>query len=411
MNDNPSLTEKPDGSVKGCMVVFGLIFVGVGLFFCSLPTVVAFLESRSSNHWVETKCTVVKSEIDINRDGDETTYRPLVEFTYSYDGLDYQSDTFDFTSVNRPQSRCRQIVDDHAVGTRMGCFVNPNSPKEAVIVRGYDPPSLGIFPLIFCLIGVSIIVAAMFLKDNFRNNKSESISSSAKQVTGPLSLSMPTSNQSSTPSSGHPGDIEDQKWDQPQKLKPGQSRLTAFLVISLFAMFWNGMIGSAIYGGIEDFGRGGDWFFLLFMIPFALVGLGLIGIAMYLLGSLFNPAVEIALSKGAVSRGELVDIAWQLSGRTSSIQSLKVTVEGEESATYQSGTDTTTDRNVFCTIPVADANAPKEIEFGSASVPIPANTMHTFSAERNNIKWRIVVHGKIPYWPNLKETFEFRVKP
>ena len=251
----------------------------------------------------------------------------------------------------------------------------------------------------------------MFLKDNFRNNKSESISSSAKQVTGPLSLSMPTSNQSSTPSSGHPGDIEDQKWDQPQKLKPGQSRLTAFLVISLFAMFWNGMIGSAIYGGIEDFGRGGDWFFLLFMIPFALVGLGLIGIAMYLLGSLFNPAVEIALSKGAVSRGELVDIAWQLSGRTSSIQSLKVTVEGEESATYQSGTDTTTDRNVFCTIPVADANAPKEIEFGSASVPIPANTMHTFSAERNNIKWRIVVHGKIPYWPNLKETFEFRVKP
>jgi len=157
-------------------------------------------------------------------------------------------------------------------------------------------------------------------------------------------------------------------------------------MMSFFTLFWNGLVGSFVFGIFNDFGQGADWFSILFMVPFVLVGLLLLGFVFYLLGGLFNPTVEIALSTGAVQRGELVDVAWQLSGRTSSIKSLKV-------------------------IPVADANSLEEIEFGSEAIPIPANTMHTFLSDRNSIKWRIVVHGKIPYWPNIKETFDFRVKP
>jgi len=146
------------------MVVFGSIFALAGLFFVWMTALNPFLESRSSGNWVETKCTIVSSKIDINRDGDGTTYRPLIEFTYNYDGLDYQSDKFDFTSLNRSHSRCRQIVNDHAVGTRMGCFVDPSDPDKAVLVRDYDFSYMGlIFPLIFCLIGVGIILAALFL--------------------------------------------------------------------------------------------------------------------------------------------------------------------------------------------------------------------------------------------------------
>jgi len=147
------------------------------------------------------------------------------------------------------------------------------------------------------------------------------------------------------------------------------------------------------------------------MIPFVLVGLGLIGGAVYTLAAIFNPKVELALSTGAVERGGSFDVAWQLSGRTSIVNSVKVTIEGEESATYRRGTDTITATNVFCSMPIAEVTESQDIEFGSVSATIPADTMHTFSADRNKILWRITVVGDIPYWPDIKETYEFRVKP
>ena len=413
MNKKPISIEKSNGSGRGCMVAIGAIFAIFGLFFASLTTLIPFLESRSSDDWVETKCTVVSSKIDVNRDDDGTTYRPLVEFTYNYHGVDYRSDKFDFTSLNRSQSRCRQIVDDHVVGTRMGCFVNPNNPEEAVLVREYDFSYMGlIFPLIFAGLGFAIMLAALF----FKNNKSNSISGSAKQPTSPALSSLTADGQPATSSAEHPADIEDQTWDRPKKLKPSQSRLVVFLVMLLFTLFWDGIVGATIYQQLRDFGKGPlgqgvDWAEFLFMTPFVLVGLFLLGFVFYLFVGLFNPTVEIALSTGAVRRGESVDVAWQLNGRTSSVRSLKITVEGEESATYRRGTSTITDKNVFCIIPVADTDSPGEIEFGSEVIPIPADTMHTFLADRNKIKWQVVVHGKIPYWPSVKETFEFRVKP
>ena len=149
----------------------------------------------------------------------------------------------------------------------------------------------------------------------------------------------------------------------------------------------------------------------IFLIPFVVVGIGLIGAVILNFGALFNAKVELALTTGAVRRGDSVDVAWQLEGRTSSVRSLKIVIEGEESATYQRGTDTITATNVFCTIPIADVTDPEQIEFGSESVTIPGDTMHTFKANRNQVLWRIVLHGEVPFWPNIKETYQFRVKP
>lgn len=407
MNDEPISTKKKGSSGRGCMILFGSVFALFGLVFIWMTTINPLLKSRASNDWVETKCTVVTSEIDIDRDSDGTTYRPRIEFDYNYDGQGYHSDTFDFTSLNRSKARCTEIVNDHPVGTQMGCFVNPDDPEEAVIDRRYDFSYMGfIFPLIFSGIGFAILWAAVFWKDT----ESKTISGSAKRPMSAASSSL-TQTSALQPVTEHPGDVDDQTWDEPQKLKPSQTRLMKLILGSVFALFWNGIVGAMLYGFFKDFGNGIDWFFVLFLIPFVLVGLGLIVGVIYLLGGLLNPGVELALSTGAVSRGSSVDVAWQLSGRTSSIQTLKVTVEGEESATYRRGTDTITDTNVFCTIPVTETDSPEEIEFGSVPVTIPADTMHTFAADRNNIKWRIVVHGNIPRWPDIKETFEFRVKP
>lgn len=405
MSNKPISTEDPKGSGKGCLIIFGSIFALAGLFFFWMTSIGPLLSSRAASSWPEEQCTVTVSEVDIDRDSEGTTYRPRIEFDYEFDGQNHHSETFDFTSLNRSKSRCREIVNAHPVGTRMGCFVNPNNPEEAVIDRSYDFSWFGFFfPLIFVGVGTAIVLASIFLK----NKSSKSVSGYAKMPLDASTSSLTqTSDGQSMPAVEHPGDVEDRTWDEPQKLKPTQTRLKKFVLALLFALFWNGITATGLYATLAE---GFDWF-VLFFIPFVLVGIGILVGAVYLFGNLFNPNVELALSTGAVRRGDSVDIAWQLSGRTSSIKNLKITIEGEESATYRRGTDTITDRNVFCTIPVTETTDSKEIEFGSEAIPIPADTMHTFTADNNKILWRIVVHGTIPWWPDVKETFEFRVKP
>jgi hypothetical protein len=413
MNVKPISEKSKQGCGIVAMSIFGSIFFFAGLAFLWMTAISPALRTNSSGDWVETPCTVTFSEVDVNRDGDGTTYRPKVEFEYVVEGKNHVSDAFDFTSLNRSKSRCQEIVKANPVGLQTSCFFDPNKHDDAVIERDYDFSWFAcLFPLVFVLIGLGVMLGPIF----FRGQKSNSISGAAKApAAGPntgLAVSSLTGDNSTMSPSVHPGDIADQMRGEPQKLKPSQKRITTFLVTLGVATFWNGIVGFFIYGIVsEGFGGGFDIIPVLFMIPFVLVGVLLVGGVFYSLAAIFNPTVELALSSGAIGRGESVDLAWQLSGRTSSVRSLKVTVEGEESATYRRGTDTITATNIFCTIQIAEVTDSQDIEFGSETVTIPIDTMHTFAANRNKISWRIVVHGDIPLWPNIKETYEFRVKP
>lgn len=414
MNVEPISEQKSSGCGG---LAFGLIFGGIfflaGAFFFWMTFLNPLLRTQGSDDWLETQCTVITSELDVDHDDDGTTYRPRIEFEYTVGKLPYTSDEYDFTALNRTKVRCKEIIAAYPVGKEVSCFVDPDSHDTAVIVRDYDFSVFGcLFPLVFVLIGLAVGLGSFF----YKGNNSNSISGSAKAPPdipqSDLSVSSFSSGSYSVSSSSHPADIEDNNWDVPKTLKPSQRRTTTFLLTALFTLFWNGIVSIFVYGIIKDGLNGGfDFLGVLFMIPFVLVGLGLIGGAVYTLAAIFNPKVELALSTGAVERGGSFDVAWQLSGRTSIVNSVKVTIEGEESATYRRGTDTITATNVFCSMPIAEVTESQDIEFGSVSATIPADTMHTFSADRNKILWRITVVGDIPYWPDIKETYEFRVKP
>ena len=408
MNIKPVSSEakSPKGG-RGCAVAFGTIFMLAGLGFLVGTLIYPIIRTRTSGDWKETPCTIVSSKIDISSDSDGTSYRPKVEFEYVANGLPYPGKSYDFTSLNRPKKRCKEIVDAYPAGMQTSCFVNPDDPEDAVIVRSYDFSWLGtIMSLVFAGIGLAIAVAALF----YSPKPSNSISGSAKgpsRATGPaLGLSSNAIAAGVSSSSRHSADIEDEAWDKPQKLKADHGRLTSFLGVLAMAIFWNGIVSVFIYMVIKE---GFDGFQIVF--AFVLVGLFIIAAAFQKFGGLFNPKVELALTTGAIKRGDSVDVAWQLEGRTSALRSLSIKVEGEESATYRRGTDTITDKNVFCSIEVAEVQSSEDIEFGSRTVTIPADTMHTFKGDRNRISWRIVVHGDIPWWSDIKETYEFRVRP
>lgn len=394
-------------------VIFGGVFFLFGAFFLWMTFLTPFLRTQGSGDWLETQCTVITSELDVDNDGDGTTYRPRIEFEYTVGNEPYTANTYDFTELNRPKARCREIIAAHPVGKEVSCFVDPANHQTAVIVRNYDFDFLAfIFPTIFALVGLAIAVGSFFVKGKKSNSISGSEKISTDMPQSDLAVSRFSSDSSTEVSSSHPADIEDNNWDVPKTLKPSRRRTTSFLFALFFAVFWNGVTSMFVYKTIKE-GLNGGWdvFELLFMVPFVLVGLVAIGAVIYSLAAMFNPTVKLALSTGAIQRGGSFDVAWELSGRTTAIDSLKVTIEGEESATYRRGTSTITETNLFCSIPIAEVTESQDMAFGSVSATIPADTMHTFTADRNKISWRVAVIGAIRYWPNIKETYEFRVKP
>jgi hypothetical protein len=90
---------------------------------------------------------------------------------------------------------------------------------------------------------------------------------------------------------------------------------------------------------------------------------------------------------------------------------LRVSLEGREEATYQSGKNTATDKNVFARLEIADVGVVPAMRSGDGTVTVPDNLMHSFTGSHNKIVWAIRVHGEIDHWPDINEDFPIKVLP
>jgi len=181
------------------------------------------------------------------------------------------------------------------------------------------------------------------------------------------------------------------------------------MVLTIVAVFWNGIVSVFVGLLIKEFGRGNvEWILALFLVPFVLIGLLLLfGVAHGFL-ALFNPRPRLTLGSAQLTLGESTDLDWQFSGSTGRVKQLRIYLEGREEATYRRGTDTSTDKNVFATIEIArKPNA----DPGRAQLEIPRDTMHSFKSDHNKIVWEIHLQGEIRYWSDVDETFEIEVLP
>ncbi len=147
------------------------------------------------------------------------------------------------------------------------------------------------------------------------------------------------------------------------------------------------------------------------MIPFVVIGLGLIGLVFYLLLALFNPRPRLTLENGHLAPGAETTLRWQLSGQTGRIESFKIEIEGRESARYRRGTNTYTDHHVFFSEALVSEARFGRLHRGQAVLKVPAHTMPTFESDNNKIEWQLHVHGDIPVWPDMKASFPLTVFP
>jgi hypothetical protein len=364
--------------------VFGALFFGlfalVGtatLYFLLVRPLAGILSARS---WRETPCVILKSELESHRGDDSTTYKVAITYQYEVGGRKHISSRYDFQGMasNTGLERKRAAVKAHPPGRRAVCFVNPSDPDDAVIERGVTGDLWwGLFPLPFLLVGVG------GLYFTFRRRNPAPVAA-ARPGTAAVAPSGSTT------------------------LKQGQSRGCGFAVISVFALVWNGIVSVFVVQALS--GNAGCWL-KLFLVPFVLVGLGLIGAALYTLLGLFNPRALLTLDPSTVPLGGAFDLTWRLVGKTRKLRRLRITLEGREEATYRRGTDTVTDKETFAVIPVLETDQESEMAGGTSIVVVPADTMHSFQSVSNRIAWSIHVRGEIPRWPDVADEYPVKVRP
>jgi hypothetical protein len=357
----------------------------------------------------------------------------------------YRSERVWFGKSSSDDDTAEKLTEAYPVGETITCYVNPQAPREAVLKRGWHWGLAlgGGLGAVFMLVGLGGSVGTGIYTYRQRRKASAAISSGVAGATGEGSSPKRPMGGRAGEQSEHAGDpieaitaaasnwhvdadmgntlnIQDKHLDKqgPVTLDPGGMRRKGFLGVLAFAILWNGIVWTAGYFiAIQPMLSGENLGFgfleIGFGAIFVLVGLGLIGGAIYLGLRLMNPLIKIELEDPKVPLGQPLRFNWWIEGNPAKLQKLTMTLRGREEATYQRGTNTHTSKEQFAELPILSLGDHTGLDQreGEQEAIIPEKTMHSFVSDWNKIVWLLEVHGDIPRWPDIKDTYVITVLP
>ncbi len=375
----PLSSPKGSGLGRGGTLLFGGVFVAVGaglLVFWFLP---AAAKSLASTRWTETPCTVISSRVKSHSDSDGTTYSVDIFYRYTVNGREYKSNRY--ASLGGSSSGYKgkaAAVEKYPAGSQRICYVNPDDPTDVLLKPGVGWELLfGLIPTAFMAAGAGVMWASR---------------RAPKRVTR-VSGALPAA---SVTESG--------------PLKSRASPLARLFGITIFAVIWNGLVGVFLWNLSDGFQRLPGVFFLIFFLPFALIGLGALAGVVYCLLALTNPRCRLQISSSVLHPGESLEVSWTLAGSVHRLQRLRIFLEGREEATYRRGTSSYTDRHVFARLSLAELSNSLEMAQGEVNRRLPGELPPSFAATSNKIIWTLKVHGEIANWPDVNEEYEITVE-
>lgn len=411
-----AISEKAKGSGTGCLVGFFAIFAAAGLLFMvpffALPAWLAW----SARSWNEVPCTIERSAVGDHGD----TYSVEVLYRYEVDGRGYHGERYHFfTGSTSGYSGKAEIVERLPVGTVTTCYVDPNDPSSAVIQRRLSNEMwFGLIPGIFVLVGVGGMVGTL-------------IAARRRSVAGdPAARWLPGLNRRDAGPAGAPVDpglggrgLADPHLqanaltadpDAPLVIEPQASPLGKIIGAVLLAVVVNALVGTmGWFAVLKPWRAGGDveGCLVLFMIPFSLVGLGLLLNVPYQILAAFNPRPHLEIHPAPLALGQASHLTWRWLGASSRISHLTLTLSAREEATYRVGTRTSTATSTFHREVLIDTRDFAAISAGALEINLPIDSMCSFSADRNKVVWKLDLAGEIDRWPDVSESFELAVAP
>ena len=182
-----------------------------------------------------------------------------------------------------------------------------------------------------------------------------------------------------------------------------------------FCVCWNGVVIVASILLSRHLTGQSKWLLWLFIVPFVLIGLG--AIAVFLRQLLITAGIGptlVEISDHPLYPGRRYQVVLLQSGRLK-VNSLRVSLCCEETATYRQGTDTRTEsREVYRQELLRRegfhirSGLPLESEI---ELDLPKGAMHSFAAQHNEINWTLVVEGDLHGWPDYRRAFPVIVRP
>jgi len=131
------------------LTVFGIVLAGFGI--------VLFQQTASAEKWPTTDGIIFHSTVDSYREHDSTMHKPLVQYKYTVNGVNYSSNRVRFGVISTSDGGyANEVVNRYPVGKTVKVYYNPDNPSEALLEPGitwieYLPI---LFGLIFILIGI-----------------------------------------------------------------------------------------------------------------------------------------------------------------------------------------------------------------------------------------------------------------
>lgn len=387
--------SRGDSKRKGRIFLrlFFAFFFVIGSVVTYVTLIGPLLGVYAARDWITTPCTIVSSNVESHSDSDGTTYSVAITYRYQVRGTTYTSDRYSFvTGSSSGRSGKAAVVAKYPAGSDARCYVDPDDPSEAVIQRGLTAGmAFGAIPLVFVIIGLLGFIFAGRMT-GYR-----------PRVADPEGKAnyLPDERRHAAARTGH------------VVLTSAGGRVKKTLMISGFALLWNGIVWTLMYFVVLS-DDDAPLMAQLFIGLFALIGVGLLGLVGWSALAIFNPTVRLELAGETFHLGEPLEVSWQVLGPTRRLQDFALVLEGIEEATYQRGTDTVTDTNTFVTydlVRVAEPDARRLSAGDDARLDLPTDTMHSFEASRNKIRWQLKATGAIPRWPDIEDTFELTLLP
>jgi len=361
----------------------GLLFAAVGGILSVFLLILPVTRLLAAITWEETPATINASIVRSWSTDDGISYRADVLYEYTAEGREWISNRRSFfPMISSGYEDAKATVDRYPEGSATTCFVDTGDPTRSTLDRSFTAVYfIGLFPLVFLLAGVGL-------------------TAHARRSLTPSKPDYPPSFDQSETDSGV------------RQLEPTAGPVAKVVGMIIFAALWNSIVGIFVCQAVKAYTNGApDWFLMVFLIPFVLVGLALIFGVFYTFLGAFNPRPKLTISPAAPRLGTKLQVEWSFRGQVNRIESLKIVLEGFEKATYRRGTNTHTDREAFASIELVNISSKWEIVRGSTEVAIPEDTMHSFTSANNGVEWSLYVHGDIARWPDVEETFEIEIQP
>ncbi len=307
----------------------------------------------------------------------------------------------------------RFALYDAAKDNRYPCWYDPANPGNCVLVRGYPWMAWLVFtvPLPFIVIGAGGLIYTVFRWGKSAERRAASARRAAERdLFGggrrrkPISLCSPGADMTNSPGTKL-------KFRLPMANSPGW----ALFGTLAFCVCWNGVVlAAAILLGGRLTGQS-KWLSLLFMIPF--LSIGLVAVVLFfrqlLIAAGIGPTL-VEISDHPLYPGRRYRVVLSQSGRLK-VNSLRVSLRCEETATYRQGTDTRTEsREVYRQELLRregfriQSGLPFE---GEIELDLPGGAMHSFAAQHNEINWTLVIEGDLNGWPDYRRAFPVIVRP